>query len=69
MGDKSRGRQWMASRHVTIIQAVCPQIVNWYAEKMANQKFDHETYGLKPKHRPIRKSERCLVLPSVPIKS
>ncbi len=31
----------------------CPSLVNWLVEREMNQKFDHETYGLKPNHRPL----------------
>lgn len=32
-----------------------PQLVNWVAERELNLRFNHQTYGLKPEHRPFRK--------------
>lgn len=47
----------LITQAIAVIQAYFPQLLNWFAEKVANKKFDHETYGLKPKHRPFGKSE------------
>jgi dimethylaniline monooxygenase (N-oxide forming) len=35
------------------IQKYCPSLVNWFAERTMNEKFNHQMYGLKPKHRPL----------------
>jgi hypothetical protein len=31
----------------------CPSLVNWIVERDMNQNFNHQTYGLKPNHRPL----------------
>lgn len=42
---------WFATRFCDLIRHYVPRFANWFAEKMAGFNFDHELYGLKPKHR------------------
>lgn len=39
---------------VATIQEYFPSLMNWYIEYTLNSKFNHETYCLKPNHRPLR---------------
>ncbi|XP_058394941.1 flavin-containing monooxygenase 5 [Diceros bicornis minor] len=42
------------SRLKRFLAKICGEsLVNTYMEKKVNQRFDHEMYGLKPKHRPL----------------
>lgn len=40
-----------SSELVSMAQKYTPSLLNWFLERDMNQKFDHEMYGLKPKHR------------------
>lgn len=32
-----------------------PWLANWIIQRQLNQRFDHQMYGLKPKHQPFGK--------------
>lgn len=41
-----------SSRYKRFLSKICGQsLVNSFLEKKMNQRFDHEMFGLKPKHR------------------
>ncbi|XP_044094990.1 flavin-containing monooxygenase 5 isoform X2 [Neovison vison] len=43
-----------SSRYKYFLSKICGQsLVNSFLEKKLNQRFDHEMFGLKPKHRPL----------------
>lgn len=43
------------SRLKRFLMKICgPSLVNMYLEKRMNQRFSHEMYGLKPKHRYVQ---------------
>ncbi|CAF4174786.1 unnamed protein product, partial [Rotaria magnacalcarata] len=35
------------------VQKYFPSLTNWLVERDMNKRFNHEMYGLKPKHRPL----------------
>lgn len=42
----------LSSRIMYYLSRICgPSLKNNYMEKQMNQRFDHEMFGLKPKHR------------------
>ncbi|CAF3764421.1 unnamed protein product, partial [Rotaria sordida] len=38
---------------MSAIQKYFPSLINWLLERDFNKRFNHETYGLKPNHRPL----------------
>lgn len=41
-----------------LVKIFHPSLINMYLENKLNQKFDHEMYGLKPKHRYVPMGEQ-----------
>uniref|UniRef100_A0A3B5Q5S6 Flavin-containing monooxygenase n=1 Tax=Xiphophorus maculatus TaxID=8083 RepID=A0A3B5Q5S6_XIPMA len=39
--------------NILLLQLLPKTLINWAAERALNQKYDHELYGLKPRHRPL----------------
>ena len=44
----------MVSELAAIVQRNFPRLTNWLMERTMNGQFNHELYGLKPQHRPLR---------------
>lgn len=37
--------------NILLLQLLPKTLINWAGERALNQKYDHELYGLKPRHR------------------